>query len=184
MIFGLFKRRDPNAEIVDRLYLTVAEAARRPAFYADLGVPDTVEGRFELLTLHAFLVLRRLNALPPPARDLAQDLVDATFRQFDTALRELGVGDISVPKRMKTMAGAFLGRGRAYEEAFVDDDALAGALARNLFFGADPKAQAVEAMVGYVRASAAALDAVGFDDIVAARLPFPNPVLPRSGGPA
>jgi len=175
MILGLFRRRDPNAAIVDGLYLALSDASRRPAFYAGLGVPDTVEGRFDMLALHAFLALRRLKALPPPAGDLAQDLVDAIFRHFDMALRELGVGDISVPKRMKTMAGAFYGRGKAYEQALGDDDALAQALSRNLFSGRPAVAAAPALMVGYVRTAMSALDAAGFDDFVAARLPFPPP---------
>ncbi len=177
MIFSLFRRRDPNAAIVDALYLAVSEASRRPAFYADLGVPDTVEGRFDLLTLHAVLALRRLNALPAPAPDLAQDLVDATFRHFDHALRELGVGDISVPKRMKTLAEAFYGRAKAYEEALAapEPDALAEALSRNLFAGRPAVAAAPRLMASYVREAVAALDGAGFDDFVAARPPFPPP---------
>ncbi|WP_293867884.1 ubiquinol-cytochrome C chaperone family protein [uncultured Alsobacter sp.] len=173
MIFNLFRRRG-NAAIVDGLYLAVAEASRRPAFYAGWGVPDTVEGRFEMLTLHVVLLLRRLKALPPPAGDLAQDLVDAVFAQFDRALRELGVGDLTVPKRMKTMASAFYGRAKAYEDAFADDGELAAALARNLFGPAEPAARGTVA-VQYVRSAAAALERTSFDDIVAARLSFPEP---------
>jgi cytochrome b pre-mRNA-processing protein 3 len=173
MILGLFRKRG-NAAIVDGLYLAVAEASRRPVFFADWGVPDTVEGRFEMLTLHVVLVLRRLKSLPPPADDLAQDLVDAVFAQFDRALRELGVGDLTVPKRMKTMASAFYGRAKAYEDAYADDGRLAAALARNLFGPGEPSGRAGEA-VAYVRAAVAALDGATFDDIVAARLPFPDP---------
>ena len=172
MIFNLFRRRG-NAAIVNGLYLAIADAARRPAFFAGWGVPDTVEGRFETLTLHVVLVLRRLKAMPPPAGDLAQDLVDAVFAQFDRALRELGVGDLTVPKRMKTMASAFYGRAKAYEEAFADDGLLAAALARNLFGPAEPAERAGEA-VAYVRRAAAALDQATFDDFVSARLPFPD----------
>ncbi|MHB2166014.1 ubiquinol-cytochrome C chaperone family protein [Alsobacter sp. R-9] len=177
MILGLFRRRDPNAAIVDALYLALSDAARRPAFYARLGVPDSVEGRFDLLTLHAVLLLRRLKALPPPAGDLAQDLVDAIFKHFDAALRELGVGDIVVPKRMKTLAGAFYGRGKAYEDALVagDDAALQEALSRNLYNGRPDPADAPRLMAAYVRDAAAALDMASFDDLVAARLPFPPP---------
>ncbi len=179
MILGLFRRRDPNAAIVDGLYLALSDAARRPGFYAELGVPDTVEGRFDLLTLHVFVALRRLKALPDPAGDLAQDLVDAVFRHFDMALRELGVGDISVPKRMKTLASAFYGRGKAYEQAVAatsgGDALLAEALARNLYANKPAVADAPALMAGYVRASIAALDGAGFDDFVAARLPFPPP---------
>ncbi|MEJ1936978.1 ubiquinol-cytochrome C chaperone family protein [Nostoc sp. NIES-2111] len=79
MIFGLFRGRDRNLAIVDGLYAAVAEASRNPALYRDLGVPDTIDGRFDSLVLHAFLVMRRLRELPAPADELAQDLVNAIF---------------------------------------------------------------------------------------------------------
>ncbi len=180
MIFGLFKSRDGNADIVDRLHQAVVEAARRPVFYTDLGVPDTVEGRFDLVTLHATLVVRRLRALPEPASSLAQDLVDAIFLNFDRALRELGVGDISVPKRMKTMASAFLGRARAYEAALPADDAeLAKVLARNVLNRTDVVPAEAERLAAYVRRCVTAFDATGFDAFEAGRPPFPDPLVPE-----
>ena len=157
MIFGLFQRRDPNAAIVDSLYAALAEASRATALYRDLGVPDTVEGRFDSLTLHAVLVLRRLRTLPDPAGDLAQDLVNAIFRHFDAALRELGVGDITVPKKMKTMAAAFAGRAKAYEDSFADETVLREALLRNVYGGRRPAGNGLERLVAYVRASEQAL---------------------------
>lgn len=175
MILGLFGRRGRNAAIVERLYETVAEASRRPAFFRDLGVPDTVEGRFEMLTLHAHLAVRRLRALPDPATDLAQDLVDAIFAHFDAALRELGVGDITVPKRMKTMASAFLGRSKAYEQALSQGDPLVEALRRNVFAGAPRVAEAPEALESYVRSTIDQLDRQGFDEFVNGTLTFPEP---------
>jgi cytochrome b pre-mRNA-processing protein 3 len=183
MILGLFGRRSRNAAIVERLYEVVAEASRRPAFYRDLGAPDTVEGRFEMLTLHAHLVVRRLRSLPDPASDLAQDLVDSIFAHFDAALRELGVGDISVPKRMKTMASAFLGRARAYEEALSTGGGLTAALARNVFGNSPRPAQAPELLANYVVAVISRLEGLGLDEFVAGRVQFPEPVLPESAGP-
>jgi cytochrome b pre-mRNA-processing protein 3 len=178
MIFGLFRGRDRNLAIVDGLYAAVAEASRNPALYRDLGVPDTVDGRFDSLTLHAFLVMRRLRELPAPADDLAQDLVNAIFRQFDAALRELGVGDLTVPKRMKDMAAAFAGRSKAYEEAFGDDAALSTALRRNVYGTAPAGPGQAEALLRYVRESAARLAGQTFDDFVAARPAF---AVPRTG---
>lgn len=182
MIFGLFRGRDSNAAIVDRLYAAIAEASRAPALYRDLGVPDTVEGRFDSLTLHAVLVLRRLRELPAPAADLAQDIVNAIFRHFDAALRELGVGDLTVPKRMKTMAAAFYGRAKAYEQALADKPALREALLRNVHGGRMPAGDALDRLVAYVKASEAALSGVDLDGFVAARLPFPD--VPSSAGGA
>jgi hypothetical protein len=106
-MFGLLRslfRRDPRRELVAGLYARVAGAARQRALYADLGVPDTVEGRFEALSVHMVLALRALRHKPDPAGDVARDLTDAFFRDLDASLREMGVGDTAVPKRMKTLA--------------------------------------------------------------------------------
>ncbi|MFO1148936.1 MAG: ubiquinol-cytochrome C chaperone family protein [Alsobacter sp.] len=178
MVFGLFGRRNRNAEIVERLYVAVADAARRPGFFAELGAPDTVEGRFEMVTLHAHLAVRRLRALPAPGPDLGQDLVDAVFAHFDAALRELGVGDISVPKKMKTMASAFLGRAKAYEEALTQPaqrrgDALRAALLRNVWNNQPGREAAARRLSAWVEEAVAALEKAGFDDFVAGRVAFP-----------
>ena len=114
MIFGLFRRASSEA-VVHRLYAAVVWQRRGSLRSTPgLGIPDTFEGRFESLTLHATLVLRRLQACEAPGPALAQELVDTVFAQFDRTLREMGVGDTTVPKRMKTMAEAFLGRSAAY----------------------------------------------------------------------
>src|SRR5690349_12607645 len=106
MVLGIF-RKDPRRVVVETLYQRIAAASREPMLYASLGIPDTVEGRFESVALHLILVLRRLRQLPPPANDVAQDLVDGFFRHLDRSLRELAVGDLAVPKRMKKLAEAF-----------------------------------------------------------------------------
>src|SRR4051794_14923778 len=108
-IFGLF-RHDRRTAVLEELYGRVTAAARNPGLYLRLGVPDTVEGRFESLALHLVLVLRRLRGLPPPTGEIAQDLVDAFFGQLDASLREMGVGDMGVPKRMKKLAHGFYDR--------------------------------------------------------------------------
>jgi cytochrome b pre-mRNA-processing protein 3 len=182
-MFGLFGRRNRNAEIVERLYGVVADAARRPAFFGSLGVPDTVEGRFEMVTLHAHLAVRRLRALPAPGPDLGQDLVDAVFAHFDAALRELGVGDISVPKKMKTMASAFLGRARAYEEALTQpaerrEGALRTALLRNVWNGDAGRSDEAARLADWVAQTVAALEKAVFEDFVEGRIAFPPPPTP------
>ncbi len=172
MIFGLL-RRQANDSVVRRLYAALVDVSRRPALYAELGVPDTFEGRFESLTLHAALVLRRLQSSAAPGPALGQDLVDTIFWHFDRTLREMGVGDTVVPKRMKTMAEAFYGRCTAYEEALRGHpEALAATLARNVAVShAEPLARYVEASV----AAIAAQPLQGFIDGV---LPFAEPVAP------
>lgn len=159
---------------VETLHGQINEASRRPALYTALGVPDTVEGRFECLSLHVILALRRLNRLPEPGPDLAQDLVNSVFLQLDASLRELGVGDMGVGKRMKKLGAAFYGRASGYDAALDAGDrtALAAALARNVL-GRD-EADAGP-LADYVRAAADALAAAGLDVFVAAALPFPDP---------
>ncbi len=133
MIFGLFRKRSARLESVNALFGRVAEASRLPALYGDGAIPDSFEGRFESLTLHVFLVLRRLRALPAPAGELAQDLVDACFAYLELGFRHGGISDVAVPKRMKKVAQSFYGRVQAYETALDsgDEAALIAALRRN-----------------------------------------------------
>ena len=126
--------RDGSERIAaGRLYASLVEQARRPEFYARLGVPDTLDGRFEVLTLHAFLVLNRLKRDRACAA-VAQALVDAFIDDMDANLREMGAGDLGVGRRVKTMATALYGRIAAYEQALAAGaPELAAALARNLY---------------------------------------------------
>lgn len=173
-MFGFWKRRKANEALFDALYASLSDASRQPAFYAMAGVPDTVEGRFDLLTLHAILVLERLKQLPPPADDFAQDFVDDLFGRFDAALREMGVGDISVPKRMKRIASHFLGRAKAYNEALaLGDDAMAVALARNVF-GDASRIDGGRDLNQYVNAARQALSQTAFSSISEAAIKWPQ----------
>lgn len=132
-MFGLFGKREERLAPVAALFGRLAEASRQPALYLGGGIPDSFEGRFESLTLHVFLVLRRLRELPEPAGDAAQDLVDACFAYLDLGLRNGGTSDIAVPKRMKKIGQMFYGRVRAYEAALASGqtDELVDALRRN-----------------------------------------------------
>ena len=123
-----------------RLYVAAVAAARDPVFYAELGVPDTVDGRFDMVSLHVYLVVRRLCALQAPAPKLAQAVFDAMFSDMDVNLREMGVGDLSVGKRNRAMWEAFHGRSAAYQVALggSGDEALAQALLRNVWRGGTP----------------------------------------------
>ena len=171
MLSGLF-RGSANRRLVDRLHGEIVAAARDPALFADYGIADTFEGRFEAMTLHATLVLRQLNAMAPPAPDLAQDLANAVFLHFEATLRQMGVGDPSVPKRMKTLAEAFLGRGVAYDEALrAGGPALAAALARNVYAGRTDAAR----LARFVDASRAALAGASFEAFAVGPVPFPKP---------
>lgn len=160
-IKGLFKR-DPAAAAAQALYAQVVEQARLPGFYRDLGVPDTLDGRFDMIVLHAFLVLHRLKAEGQAQGPVGQALFDLMFADMDASLRELGVGDLSVGKKVKQMATGFYGRVAAYEEGLAapgasGDDALAAALRRNLYGTTTAAPGHVAAMAGYVRRQASAL---------------------------
>ncbi len=127
-------RRSRSDEDADRLLAAVTNASRRPSFFGPGRIPDTLEGRFELMTLNGSLALIRLQAEPDLAR-LSQAFTDKLFREFDAGLRELGVGDTSVPKRMHKMAAAFYGRLQAYSPAITvgDKEAVAAAIGRNFW---------------------------------------------------
>ena len=118
------------------LYGDIVVQARTPYFYSDLDVPDTVEGRFDMITLHMFLVLRRLKQeSDPAAKAFSQKLFDVMFKNMDHSLREMGVGDLSVGKKVRALAEAFYGRVGVYEEALGSEELppLAAAIARNVF---------------------------------------------------
>ena len=174
MLFSFGRRRHaPNRELLDRLHAEIVAAVRIPSFYTDYGVSDTFEGRFELLALHAGLVLRRFNAAEPPGPAVAQDLVDAIFGHLDSDLREAGVGDITVPKRMKKLAEAFLGRSSAYDQALQQDqEVLAAALARNVFAGRSDGTR----LAGYVSSASRALESASLQTLLGQSLPFPDPL--------
>jgi cytochrome b pre-mRNA-processing protein 3 len=137
-VFG-FLRRNPHERTGYVLYAQAVAAARDPTLYATVGVPDTLDGRFDLVGLHAFLVIRHLQTQPPPGPALAQAVFDAMFNDMDVTLREMGVGDLSVGKKVKVMWEAFHGRATAYGRALDagDSAALRTALARNVWRGAE-----------------------------------------------
>ncbi|HJE22541.1 MAG TPA: ubiquinol-cytochrome C chaperone [Methylorubrum populi] len=175
MITGLFRRAGQRRQTIQSLHRRIGEAARRPGLYTGLGVPDTVEGRFEALSLHVILVLRRLGQLPAPAADVAQDLVDSVFLQLDAALRETGIGDMGVPKRIKKLGASFYARASAYGAALEAGDraALTAALARNLLDRDDP--DAAGPLAAYAEAAAAALSAQDLDGLLEQGPRFPEP---------
>jgi cytochrome b pre-mRNA-processing protein 3 len=171
-----FLRRRRHERLGFELYGAVVAAAREPFLYRDLGVPDTLDGRFDLVGLHAFLVIRRLTALPPPGPDVAQAVFDAMFADMDINLREMGVSDLTVGKRVKAMWEAFHGRAAAYSAALsADDPALAEALVRNVWRGQAPDGDAPLRLAGLVRRHAAMLDALPESALYAAGLRFPTP---------
>jgi cytochrome b pre-mRNA-processing protein 3 len=175
MVFRLF-RRDPRAATIDALYGVIVAQARRPGFYAEFAVPDTVEGRFDMVVLHLALVVRRLARDGEALGSLGQGLFNVFCRDMDHNLREMGVGDLSVPKKMRGMAEAFYGRIEVYDRALglADDDELATALARNVLGEAEPSARA-RRLAAYVRAAARRLDETAGASLAGGCLAFPDP---------
>jgi len=171
-----FSGRNLAREAADIAYRRVVEQARQTIFFADYGVPDTLDGRFELICLHAFLYLHRLKEDRPQASLFCQSLFDRMFADFDRSLREMGVGDLSVGKHMKRMARAFYGRILSYEaELAGGDSALAIALARNVFGTVAANECAAEDMASYVRRAVRALRSQSAADLLAGDISFEIP---------
>ena len=179
MIFRLF-RRDPTAGTIDALYGVIVAQARNPAFYLTYGAPDTAEGRFDMIVLHLTLLCRRLGrergAGEQAARALSQHVFDMFCSDMDHNLREMGVGDLTVPKKMRRLGEAFFGRLEVYDRALAasDGEELVVALARNVFAAAESTASA-NRLAAYVREAASRLDQAPLAALTAAQLDFPAP---------
>jgi cytochrome b pre-mRNA-processing protein 3 len=129
------KPRSAQRGTIDAIYGMIVTQAREPLFYRDLGVPDTVNGRFDLIVLHLWMVLRRLREMAGTA-ELAQALFDRFCADMDHNLREMAIGDLAVPKKMQAFGEAFYGRIAAYDMALSDNpEALAQAISRNILDG-------------------------------------------------
>lgn len=166
MLFRLFKGRR-WADAADAVYSGIVRQARRAEFYTDLGVADTVDGRFDMIVLHAALVIRRLSAEKGSGPAVAQKVFDVMFRDMDHSLREMGVGDLSVGKHVKGMAKAFYGRAAAYEQGLAEGrPVLEQALRRNLYRKTEPSDAQVAAMAAYVERQAAALEVQPLEQVL------------------
>jgi cytochrome b pre-mRNA-processing protein 3 len=172
MIFGWFRRK--RAPIPELLHAELIAAARRPVFFAELGVPDTVDGRFEMLSLHLFLFLRRGRAEPALA-ELTQEVLDRTFADLDRNLREAGVSDLTVPKKMKQLAGQFYARVSLYATPLEagDAEALAAALRRTAL--ADSPEGDANRLAHYVIRAGAVLAAQPAGELLAGTIAFVEP---------
>lgn len=181
-LFEAFRRPVEEA-MAEQLYRVIVEQARQPVFYSVLGVPDTPDGRYDMIAAHVVLVLRRLREAHPRTRKLAQALFDLMLADMDQNLREMGVGDLAVGKRVKGITMAFYGRLAAYGAALRDDDtaALQAALSRNLYRKAMPEIAQVATMATYLRREAARLDAEPVESLIAGRLRFGLAPLPNGG---
>jgi cytochrome b pre-mRNA-processing protein 3 len=169
--------RRKREETIDRLYGAIVAHARLPVFYRVLAVPDTIGGRFDLLVLHVHLLFRRLAGANEAQRAAGQAVFDRFILDMDDSLRELGVGDLTVPKRMRSMGEAFYGRAAVYDAAIAEsgDDALAAALLRNVYANDTGAVKNAFRLAGYVRNTVSALTAQDAARIVAGDAKFPLP---------
>jgi cytochrome b pre-mRNA-processing protein 3 len=185
MIFARWRARRASKSVIEHIRGEIMAAARRPALYEAMGAPDRFDGRFELLTLHAGLVLRRLVALGGLGDAIAQELVNSVFVHPDDTLRELTIGDVGVSKRLKAMASAFYGRNAAYAAALDagSRSELTAALARNVYGGAGPNAvPKAAALADYVASLDRALAKTPIEDFAMGRFRFPDSPSASSGG--
>ncbi len=184
MLLSSFFGRSKSAASAARIYAAIVTQARRPEFYRELQIPDTLDGRFEMIALHAFLVLNRLKGQGSEADAVAQAVFDVMFDDMDRSLREMGVGDLGVSRRVRAMAQGFYGRIAAYDKGLVEGHAaLVEAIARNAYgtrrAPETPASEAaIAAMAAYLQASRACLSMCSIAEIVAAGPPFPDPSAP------
>lgn len=190
MIFGLFGHG--FADSTFDLYRSIVAEARRPVYYTAYAVPDTVTARFDMIVLIMALVLRRLRGeTPAPAgtrvvkgsratdpHELGRQLLDLFFTEMDRSLREMGIGDVAVPKRIKKLSAAWNGRVIAYDAALdeADETALAAAIARNVYAGLDDRS-AAPALAAHAGTIDAALAGTAVADVLAGRIAWPDPAL-------
>lgn len=173
-MFGLFRRRSRNAE--HKVYCEIVAQARQPVFYTDFLVPDTIDGRFDLIVAHAVLFFRRLRSEGAEVAEFSQTVFDLFFEDMDASLREMGVSDTRVPKKVKVMGEAFYGRADAYVPAVEEGNAegLAEALGRNIFTDhSEPVAQM--RLARYMLQVAQDLDAQPAEDLMRGEVRWPDP---------
>lgn len=196
MPFAMFKKSFDAEPVARSLYEAAVVQSREPAFYASLGVPDSLDGRFDMIALHIYLLLRRLKrpadgpdgdvGAGPDAVAVGQALFDVFFADMDQNLREIGVGDMSIGKRVKAMARGLYGRIEAYDEGLAGtgpegEEVLLDALRRNLYGTCDtpPGDSTLAAMAGYVRGTAVSLDSAAISGLIDGTVAFPQPPGPE-----
>ncbi len=171
-MFGLLKVKNSCEQEAAQAYASMLERVREPLFYEGYGVPDTFDGRFDLLVVHAALIMEVLAGEGRAGQEFNQALFDVMFADMDQALRQMGAGDVSVPKHMRRMMKGFNGRVQAYEAA-RDDKALEGVLIRNLYGTAtNPDLDSVRAMKSYIARCRENIARQSLEDLLAGHVAF------------
>ncbi len=166
-MFGLLKKKNPYEQDAYDVYERVMQHIREPELYTGFNIPDTFDGRYELLLVHAFMVIETLHEKDEAsASDFNQALFDRIFIQMKITLREIGVGDVGIPKHMQKMMKAFNGRMHSYADA-LDADTLQVVLLRNLYGTVEePSSKDIDAFADYMKANVEALRGLSFLEIV------------------
>jgi cytochrome b pre-mRNA-processing protein 3 len=184
MLKNLFAN-SASRKVAAQLYLSAVEQARQPVFYARWGVADSVDGRFDMIAAHVFLVLRKLKSVEQPvAAETAQALFDAMFDDMDRSLREMGAGDLGVGRRVKVMASALSGRIEAYEEGLSaeGDDRLRDAVVKNVFRGEPGREREAVRFARYFRGQDRFLEDQSIDKLVQGEVSFDEGVVAAMEG--
>jgi cytochrome b pre-mRNA-processing protein 3 len=177
-IFNVWRRGETSAA---KIYGSIVAQARLPAFYQGFGVPDTLEGRFVVLSLQLFAVLHRLKSEGEPAQSLIQELIDRFGADMETVLREVGVGDLSVPKKVRALAASGSALFHAYEDAFAKGDAeIARTISETLLVAEGARGAVAERLAHYLGETFACLQAQDFSALQGGEVRFPTP-LPEPG---
>ena len=169
-LFSWGQRRQSRE--AETLYAAAIEVARRPIFYQQFGVQDSVDGRFDSLSLVVILIMRRLKNCGADGKEISQQLFDSMFADMDLSLREMGAGDLGVSKRVRAMAEAFLGRLESYVDAIDENDkkSFSEALSRNLFRGNETIDPLANGIVDYLFALVTEIDSLPADHVLAGKL--------------
>lgn len=174
-MFDWLRKKTRWNDAAEKLYAECVRAGREPLFYQDFGVPDTLDGRFDMIVLHAVLMVRRLSREGLDGRDLSQVLFDKLFVDMDRSVREIGVGDLSVARHMRRMMTAFNGRLARYDRALTggDRDDLRAAVRANVYGTVkSPSEEGVSVLSLYTRVCARILDAAEMSDFVRGEVRF------------
>ena len=166
-------RPDPARRLASQYYVTLVGQARKPYFYEALGVPDSLDGRFEMIALHMFVMLERLRAAgEEESALLRQRLIEFMLDDMDRSLREMGVGDTGVGKRVKTMADALNGRLQAYKQSFAESSAFVDALRRNVYGTVTIDDAFIQKLAAYTRAAVGVLQQQSDESVLAGEVSF------------
>ena len=173
LMFKWLNARRQRQEVAAKIYNDLVAHARSPAFYLSYGVPDSELGRFEMICLHCYLLFRRLGKTDNAGKELSQSVHDLMFSDLDRTLREQGIGDMGIGKRIKALARNLYGRIDAYEIGFTEGSTeLANALRRNLYASADASDSEITAMITYIKDTMEFLDGQQTPEIMSGRVFF------------